>query len=68
MGPGGQQGGGPGGPGGRHPDLNAAAAKLGIPAEQLRRALGPPPPDLEAAARQLGISSQRLREALDASR
>jgi hypothetical protein len=48
--------------------LNVAAARLGISAEQLRRALGPPPPDLNAAARQLGMPVERLREALDAAR
>lgn len=75
MGPGGGQGfgGGPpngprdGGPGGR-PNLEMAAGKLGISAEQLRAALGPPPPDLQAAARQLGISEDRLRQALESSR
>lgn len=54
-------------PDGRHPDLNAAT-KLGISAEQLRRALGPPPPDLQAAAKQLGISESQLRNALESSR
>lgn len=47
-----------------HPDLNEAARKLGISAERLRAALGPPPPDLEAAAARLGITSHALREAL----
>ena len=67
---GGQQAGGPpqGGPapggGGRHPDLNQAAATLGIDVETLRRALGPPPPDLARAAAELGISEQQLRQAL----
>jgi hypothetical protein len=58
-------GGRPGGPG-RHapPDLAPVAAKLGVPLEELRRALGPPPPDLESAARQLGIPWEKLREAL----
>jgi hypothetical protein len=61
-------GAGPGaGPGGRRPpDLDAAAAKLGIPVERLRRALGPPPPDLGASARELGITEDALREALGA--
>ncbi|MDX2143506.1 MAG: YHYH protein [Rhodospirillaceae bacterium] len=46
------------------PDLEAAATKLGIGFEQLRRALGPPPPDLAAAASRLGITEQELRRAL----
>ena len=57
-----QQGGGQGG-GGR-PDLNQVAEKLGVDADTLRRALGPPPPDLASAAAKLGISEQQLREAL----
>lgn len=57
----GQQGGPPrGGP----PDLNRAAATLGVPVEKLRRALGPPPPDLNRAARELGVSVDELRRAL----
>jgi hypothetical protein len=54
------------GRGGRRqpPDLDAAARRLGVPLEQLRRALGPPPPDLAAAARALGISEEKLRGAL----
>lgn len=51
-----------------HPDLNRAAATLGIDVERLRQALGPPPPDLQAAARRLGIDAGRLRAALDAAR
>ena len=46
------------------PDLTAAAASLGVSADALRRALGPPPPDFAAAARQLGISEAQLRAAL----
>jgi hypothetical protein len=65
---GGQMQGGmmPGGPrqGGGPPDLNAAAAKLGIDPMRLHEALGPPPPDLRAAASKLGISEAALREAL----
>ena len=59
-------GGGPprGGPRGRHPDLAAAARKLGINRGRLQRALGPPPPDLAVTARRLGISEARLRAAL----
>jgi hypothetical protein len=63
--------GAPAGQGGlieRHPDLNKAAATLGIDAQRLRAALGPPPPDLPAAASRLGISVERLRAALDAAR
>jgi hypothetical protein len=52
------------GPRGGHPDLAVAARKLGIGADTLRRALGPPPPDLAAAAQRLGISEQALRAAL----
>ncbi|MBE7637474.1 YHYH protein [Sneathiella sp. P13V-1] len=52
------------GPGGGRPDLNAAADKLGIHVNDLRRALGPPPPDFRDAARQLGISEEKLRRAL----
>jgi hypothetical protein len=58
---------GPGMQGGhmrRPPDLNIAAQKLGISAEELRDALGPPPPDLNAAAHTLGITVQQLRDAL----
>jgi len=54
------------GGGRRHPDLNAAAQKLGIPVERLRAALGPPPPDLASAASELGISEDALRDALGA--
>ncbi len=46
------------------PDLNAAAGRLGISVDKLRRALGPPPPNFERAARQLGISAEELRSAL----
>jgi len=69
MGPGqmGSRGFGQGGigpPPGGHPDLGAAAGRLGISEEQLRRALGPPPPDFDSAARQLGISREKLFRAL----
>jgi YHYH protein len=50
-------------PGG-HPDLAAAARRLGIAEQRLRDALGPPPPDLAAAARRLGINEAALRDAL----
>jgi hypothetical protein len=53
---------------GNPPDLGAAAEKLGISEEKLRRALGPPPPDLGAAAQSLGIDKETLREALESSR
>ncbi|HTJ97308.1 MAG TPA: YHYH protein [Rhodocyclaceae bacterium] len=59
---------GQGGPDGRRPDLNKAAASLGIDVQRLRAALGPPPPDLSAAASRLGISVERLQAALDAAR
>ncbi|MEK9722797.1 MAG: hypothetical protein VW405_04845 [Rhodospirillaceae bacterium] len=61
---GGGRGGPGGGPGGGPPDLNAAAKKLGISAEGLHRALGPPPPNFERAAGQLGISADELMQAL----
>lgn len=54
-------------PGGRHPDLQKAAAKLGVSFEDLRRAMGPPPPDFSRAARSLGISESKLREAVHSS-
>lgn len=58
------QGRGPGGPGGRGPDLAAAAAKLEISEDALREALGPPPPDLAATASKLGLSEAALKGAL----
>jgi hypothetical protein len=64
MGQGGMGQGGMGGPRGGPPDLNAAAGRLGIPVEKLRRALGPPPPDFERAARELGIGADQLFKAL----
>ncbi|HEV2212202.1 MAG TPA: hypothetical protein VGS99_02535, partial [Gammaproteobacteria bacterium] len=42
-------------------------AMLGISAERLRQALGPPPPNFAQAAQQLGISEQALRNALRAA-
>jgi hypothetical protein len=65
-GPGGSDG--PRGPAGGPPDLNRAAAKLGMGVQKLRDALGPPPPDLRAAAAKLGISEETLRSALNAAR
>ncbi|MDR7305509.1 YHYH protein [Rhodoferax saidenbachensis] len=59
---------GPAGPGGAPPDLNKAASALGISAQKLREALGPPPPDLRAAATKLGISVDALQSALNAAR
>lgn len=60
---------------GQHPDLAAAAQKLGVPLEALRAALPAPggspggepgqgPPDLAAAAAQLNVSIEALRDAL----
>ena len=49
---------------GGRPDLNAAAQRLGISAQDLRDALGSPPPDLAVAADKLGITSQELQNAL----
>lgn len=46
----------------------AAAARLGVSTDALRRALGPPPPDLAAAANTLGISEQALPAALRPAR
>jgi hypothetical protein len=46
------------------PNLDAAAAKLGVSPERLREALGPPPPDFAGAARKLGVSIDALREAM----
>lgn len=53
---------------GAPPDLNKAAAALGISAQKLREALGPPPPDLRAAAAKLGISVDALQSALNTAR
>lgn len=56
-------------PGGdREAILRRAAATLGISADQLRAALGPPPPDFQHAAQQLGIGEQQLRDALRQAR
>ena len=62
--PGAQMGGQMGG----HPDLNAAAERLGISMQALRRALGPPPPDFAQAARTLGITEEALMRALHPER
>jgi hypothetical protein len=54
---------------GQHPDLAAAAQKLGVSVEALRAALGEPghgPPDLVAAAVRLGVTVETLREVLPA--
>ncbi len=53
-----------GGPPGGRPDINVAAAKLGLDVNTLRRALGPPPPNLRTTAARLGISEAALRQAL----
>ncbi|MEM7798298.1 MAG: YHYH protein, partial [Chloroflexota bacterium] len=55
--------GGQGGQGGP-PDFDAAAEILGVSADALREALGPPPGDLEGAAAALGVSVEALQEAL----
>jgi hypothetical protein len=54
---------GQGRPNGR-PNLEQAAANLGVSEDQLVRALGSPPPDLAAAAQTLGVSEQDLASAL----
>jgi len=46
------------------PDLGAAANRLGISKNELRRALGPPPPNFSRAAQKLGLSEEQLRNAL----
>ncbi|HEY1773848.1 MAG TPA: YHYH protein [Gammaproteobacteria bacterium] len=48
--------------------LQRAAQSLGISADQLRSALGPPPPDLARAAQTLGISEDKLRAAMRTAR
>lgn len=53
--------------GGRDP-LAQAALELGISADVLRRAVGPPPPDFAGAAQQLDIDEQRLRRAMQNAR
>ena len=50
------------------PNLTVAAALLGVPEEELRAALGPPPPDIKTAADTLGVTAAALRQALDESR
>lgn len=65
-GPAGGEGMGP--PAGGRPDLQRAAATLGVSVERLRAALGPPPPDLARAAADLGVSEQSLRDALHQDR
>jgi hypothetical protein len=66
-GQGGQRGQG-GGQGGPQQALATAAAELGVSANQLRRALGPPPPNFQSAARKLGISADRIRRAMQNAR
>ena len=46
------------------PGFLEAAEALGLPVDELLRALGPPPPDLEAAAATLGIAVETLRSVL----
>lgn len=48
----------------RRPNLEQAAANLGITETALVNALGAPPPDLAAAAQTLGISEKALASAL----
>tara|TARA_Y100000590_G_scaffold384896_1_gene456590 strand:- start:9632 stop:10834 length:1203 start_codon:yes stop_codon:yes gene_type:complete len=52
------------GPQGNRPDLEKAAAKLGVTVIELQNALGGPPPDIESAARTLGITVKMLQNAL----
>ena len=54
---------GHGRPNGR-PNLEQAAAKLGITEAALVDALGPPPPDLAAVAKKLGVTERALATAL----
>ncbi len=49
---------------GGEPDLDAAAATLGVSVQELMGALGAPPPDLVAAAATLGVTVEQLRNAL----
>lgn len=46
------------------PDLQQAAANLGVTEDALVQAIGEPPPDLAAAAAKLGIDEQTLASAL----
>lgn len=57
-----------GGMGRRGDPIAAVAAELGVDADRLRRAVGPPPPDVDRAARMLGIDRERLRQALERHR
>ena len=55
----------PGGPqAGPRARLSDAAAELGVPVDQLMRAVGPPPPDFQRASRMLGIPAERIRQAM----
>ena len=55
----------PGGPhAGPRARLTDAAAELGVPVDQLMRAVGPPPPDFQRASRMLGIPAERIRQAM----
>ncbi len=49
---------------GGRPNLEQAAATLGVAETVLYDALGNPPPDLAAAANKLGVSEQELNDAL----
>lgn len=48
----------------KEPDLAAAARKLNLSEDVLRRALGPPPPDLRVTAQKLGVTVEALHRAL----
>jgi hypothetical protein len=45
-------------------NIEAAAEQLGVTADALRDALGPPPPDLGLAAEILGVTVDHLRSIL----
>ena len=48
--------------------IAVAARELGLDADRLRQALGPPPPDFSSAAASLGIDEQRLRDVMQRAR
>lgn len=62
--------GGPGlsGPAGGSDPISAIARELNLDANELRRAVGPPPPDIDRAARILEIDPQLLRAAFERHR
>ncbi len=60
---------GPGNPGPRGAAvIEDAARELGVSAQALRDAIGPPPPDFARAARVLRISAAKIRRALQRAR